>query len=89
MILFFLDMEKYIASFKLCRYPQSGHGDKKGQKYLLDQFGHKYDFVNEFENVLGEMYWYIDLPGCGFFSGATVDEIIDVMKAKLIDVKEW
>lgn len=76
-------------SYKLCRYPKNGWGSKNNQFYLLDQLGTRYDFVNEYDRVLDEMFWVIELPGLGQFNGKTVDEIVETLKANCVKVTKW
>lgn len=80
---------KYIASYKLCRYPQNGFGSKNCQFYLLDQLGEIYDFKNEYDSVLDERFWVIELPGLGQFNGETVDEVVESLKAIDVKVTRW
>lgn len=76
-------------SYKLCKYPGNGWGSKNNQFYLLDQLGTRYDFKNEYDRVLDEMFWVIELPGLGQFNGKTVDEIVDTLKVYDVKITKW
>lgn len=76
-------------SYKLCKYPGNGLGSKNNQFYLLDQLGTRYDFKNEYDRVLDEMFWVIELPGLGQFNGKTVDEIVDTLKVYDVKITKW
>lgn len=73
----------------LCQYPENGFGAKKGQYYLMNQLGHRFDFTNEYDRVLDERFYHIELPGMGEFNGETVDEIIEDIKLHDVDVCKW
>lgn len=76
-------------SYKLCKYPSNGFGGKNNQFYLLDKLGTRYDFVNEYDHVLDERFWVIELPGLGQFNGKTIDEIVDTLKTYEVKIAKW
>ena len=80
---------KYIASYKLCKYPANGFGSKNNQLYLLDQMGKIYDFKNEYDDVLDERFWVIELPVIGQFHGKTIEEIVDALKVHDVKISKW
>lgn len=82
-------MKKYIASYKLCRYPDNGFGEKNNQFYLMNQLGQRFDFTNEYDDILDERFWRIELPGLGDFNGNTIEEIVETMKVNCIKVDKW
>ena len=82
-------MKKYIASYKICRYPNNGFGSKNSQFYLMDQLGTHYDFINEYDHILDERFWTIELPAIGQFNGETIDEIIEILKVHDVKVTKW
>lgn len=56
---------------------------------MLDQLGKIYDFKNEYDSVLDERFWVIELPGLGQFNGETVDEVVESLKAIDVKVTRW
>lgn len=77
------------TSYKLCKYPSNGYGSKNNQFYLINQFGHIFEFTSEYDRELDEKFWSIEIPGYGQFNGATVREIVDTMKLYDIKITRW
>lgn len=80
---------KYISSYKLCKYPANGFGSKNNQFYLLDKLGNRYDFKNEYDSVIDELFWIIELPVIGQFNGKTIEEIVDTLKTHDVKISKW
>lgn len=55
----------------------------------MDQLGTHYDFINEYDHVLDERFWTIELPAIGQFNGETIDEIIEILKVHDVKVTKW
>ena len=77
------------TSYKLCKYPSNGFGSKNNQFYLINQFGHIFEFISEYDRELDERFWSIEIPGYGQFNGATVREIVDTMILHDIKITRW
>lgn len=75
-------------SLKVCTYPETGFGSKNGQKYLIDQFGNRYDFKSEYDECLDERFWTIEI-GSLQEHGNTPSEIIDRLRHDGWDIREW
>lgn len=67
-------------TLRFSRYPDNGSGAKCGQLYIIDQWGQIYDFTHEYDNVLNEWFWYIDIPGIGHWTGESPRSIIETLK---------
>ena len=78
-------MEKNL---KVCVYPNNGFGEKNGMKYLLDQFGNRFDFSSEYDKALDERYWYLQ-ANCKYYTGETPAEVIEKMREDGYIIKEW
>ena len=70
-----------MKTLRYTTYPPTGFGDKSGQIYIIDELGHIYDFASEYDNVLDERFWWIDLPIVGHITGKSPMEIIDEINA--------
>lgn len=70
-----------MRTLRYATYPQTGFGDKSGQIYIIDELGHIYDFTSEYDKVLEERFWWIDLPGVGHVTGKSPMDIIDEINA--------
>ena len=75
-------------SYKLCRYPNDGFGDKKGKFYLLDQFGNRFEIQDELDPVLNERFYTIDLDGRTFW-GNDIADLVDRIRDCFIKVTKW
>ena len=62
--------------YMLCQYPSNGFGSKNGTFYLLDVFGNKYGFLDEYDKTLGEMNKIISVNGTTYCE-RSMDEIIE------------
>ena len=80
-------MEK--KSFKLCYYPKNGFGGKCGKPYLIDQFGHKYDFEIDDDPDAIKRDWIITIGELSW-SGESPSKIVEDLKATFgFDIKKW
>lgn len=72
----------------LCQYPNNGFGGKNNQFYLLDQFGHRFDFKNEYDKDLDERFWSMEINGQTFTGNSPLD-IVETMKINEYKIRKW
>lgn len=77
-----------MKSYKLCRYPTNGFGDKNSKFYLLDQFGNRFEIKDELDPVLNERFYTIDLDGRAFW-GKDITDLVDRIRDCFIKVDKW
>ena len=65
---------KYI----LCQYPSNGFGSKSNQFYLMNQYGSRFDIVDDYDKTLGEMNKSVCLGDLGNieFTEPSMSELI-------------
>ena len=74
--------------YMLCKYPENGFGNKANNYYLLDEYGTRYDFKDEYDRVLEEMIVVINIPNyC--LSGASVSELVSDLKGLGVSIRKW
>ena len=77
------------TTYRYSKYPKTGFGSKSGQLYILDAMGRRYDFNCEFDDVLKEVLWTLDLPE-GHFVGEDPEGIIEVFNESGVgSIKKW
>lgn len=77
------------TNYRLCKYPANGFGNKNGLSYLMNEFGEKFEFKNEYDRVLDERFWTIELPVYGIQNGDTINEIVEKLKLMGLVIKKW
>lgn len=78
--------------FMLCQYPGNGFGDKNNQFYLMNQFGTKFDIVNEYDCDLQQMSKVvrIDYDSYDDFYADTLDDLIKAVEERYDTmIKRW
>jgi len=70
--------------FMLCQYPGNGFGSKNNQFYLMNQFGTKFDIVDEYDKVLKEMNKAVRLGDGPYdvYCAATIDELVKAVEER-------
>ena len=78
--------------FMLCQYPGNGFGSKNNQFYLLDQWGNKFDIVDEYDKELEEMNRVVHLGDGPFntYCANSTDELIKTLEERFdIKIDRW
>ena len=72
-------------SLRVCEYPKNGFGEKNGRWYLLDQFGNKYDFVQDKDSH----DWSVSVFGVTMSAENIPQLVQDLTDTFGWDIKKW